>query len=166
VELEARAIGYHNRVKGLIVFQCDADFNCAPQNVDRATLEGVTLGLDATWRDTTLKASLDLGSPEDDRTGNLLPRRARTHGALALLQQWGPVQLGAEFVASSYRYDDAANTRKMGGYGILNLTAQWMVIKGVALFIRADNVFDKNYELAADYSTGGAQVFAGVRWSM
>ena len=27
----------------------------------------------------------------------------------------------------------------------------------------ADNVFDKNYELAAGYATGGATVFAGVR---
>jgi vitamin B12 transporter len=164
--VEARAVAYYNRVKQLIVFQCDADFNCAPNNVDRATLQGVTLGLDATWRDTTLKASLDLQSPEDDRTGNLLPRRARTHGVLAALQHWGPVQLGAEVVASSYRYDDAANTRRMGGYGVLNLTAQWAVGRRCALFVRADNVFDKNYELAADFSTGGAQVFGGVRWAL
>ena len=164
--VEARAIAYHNRVKRLIVYQCDAAFNCAPQNVDRATLEGVTLGLDATWRDTTLKASLDLQSPEDDRTGHLLPRRARAHGALAVLQQWGAWQVGAEFVASTYRYDDAENTRRMGGYGLLNLTAQWTVAKGIALFVRADNVFDKNYELAADYSMGGAQVFGGIRWTM
>jgi vitamin B12 transporter len=40
---EFRAIGYHNQVSELIVFECDADFNCAPQNVDRATLQGVTL---------------------------------------------------------------------------------------------------------------------------
>ena len=33
----------------------------------------------------------------------------------------------------------------------------------VTLFARADNVFDKNYELAAGYATGGATVFAGVR---
>jgi vitamin B12 transporter len=165
--VETRAVAYHNRVKSLIVFQCDSNFfNCAPQNVDRATLEGVTLGVDASWRDTTLKASLDLQSPEDDLTGRLLPRRARVHGAVSLLQTWGAWQLGAEFVASSYRYDDAENRRRMGGYGILNLTAQWTVAKGLALFVRADNVFDKNYELAADYSTGGAQVFAGVRWAM
>ncbi len=164
--LEARAITYRNRVRGLITFQCDAQFNCAPQNTDRATLEGVTLGFDAAWRDTTLKASLDQGSPEDDRTGNLLPRRARTHGAVSVLQQWGAVQLGAEFVASSLRYDDAANLRRMGGYGILNLTAQWAMARGLSLFVRADNVFDKNYELAADFSTGGAQVFAGVRWTL
>ena len=36
---QARAIGYYNQVDSLIVFQCDADFNCAPQNVERATLK-------------------------------------------------------------------------------------------------------------------------------
>jgi len=161
---EARAIGYHNQVDQLIVFQCDADFNCAPFNVDRATLEGVTLGLDLGWRDTRIKASADLQNPENDRTGNLLPRRAKQHGAVQALQQWGPVQLGFEFVASSMRYDNVANTVRMGGYGIVNLTAEWAVAKGWSLFARGNNVFDKDYQLAADYSTGGATVFAGVRW--
>jgi len=164
VNWEARAIGYHNQVDQLIAFQCDANFNCAPFNVDRATLEGVTLGLDLGWRDTRIKASLDLQNPENDRTGYLLPRRARQHGAMQALQQWGPVQLGLEFVASSLRYDNTANTVKMGGYGIVNLTAEWVVVKGTTLFARGNNVFDKNYQLAADYSTGGATVFAGVRW--
>jgi len=161
---QARAIGYYNQVDELIVFQCDAAFNCAPQNVDRATLKGVTLGLDVSWRDTRVQGSLDLQSPEDDRTGNLLPRRARQHGALQVQQQAGPVQVGVEFVASSLRYDDAANTIKLGGYGIVNLTAEWPFAKGWSLLLRGNNVFDKNYELAADYSTGGAQFFAGVRW--
>ena len=48
--VEARAIVYRNRVSQLIIFQCDADFNCAPHNVNRATLEGVTLGLEAARR--------------------------------------------------------------------------------------------------------------------
>lgn len=162
---EARAVGYYNRVDDLIVFMCDASFNCLPQNVDKATLKGVTLGLDGTWRDTRVKASLDLQDPEDDATGNLLPRRARQHGALSVLQQAGPVQVGVEFVASSSRYDDAANLVRMGGYGIVNLTLEWPFAKGWSLFARGNNVFDKNYELAADYSTGGAQFFAGVRFS-
>ena len=34
------------------------------------------------------------------------------------------------------------------------------------LFLRADNVFDRNYELAADFSTGGARIFGGVRWRL
>ena len=162
--LEARAIAYRNRVAQLIVFQCDADFSCAPRNVDRATLEGVTLGLDARADGgATVTASLDLQSPEDDVTGKLLPRRARRHGALTAGYPLGPARVGVELVASSLRYDDPANLLKMGGYAIVNLTAEWAVVPGVTLFARADNVFDRNYELAAGYATGGATVFAGVR---
>ena len=164
VRWEARAIGYHNQVRELIVFQCDADFNCAPQNVDRATLEGATVGLNLYWRDTRVVGSIDLANPTDDATGNLLPRRARTHGALQVLQQAGPVQMGLEFIASSLRYDNAANTVKMGGYGIVNLTVEWAFAKGFNLLLRGNNVFDKNYQLSADFSTGGATVYAGIRW--
>ncbi|MCC7328281.1 MAG: TonB-dependent receptor [Burkholderiales bacterium] len=161
---EARAIGYYNQVDDLIVFACDAAFNCRPDNVERATLKGVTLGVDLTWRDTRVKASLDVQDPMNDTTGALLPRRARQHGAAQVLQQLGPVQVGAEFVASSLRYDDAANLVKMGGYGIVNLTLDWPFARGWSLLVRGNNVFDKNYQLAADYSTGGATVFAGLRW--
>ena len=161
---EARAIAYRNRVSELIVLQCDADFNCIPHNVQRATLEGVTLGLNARFGDTTIGASLDLANPEDDLTGMLLPRRARQHGAVTLGHTIGAVRIGAEVVASSYRYDDAANTRRLAGYGILNLTAEWDFAKGWTLFARANNVFDQDYQLAADFSTGGATLFAGLRW--
>jgi vitamin B12 transporter len=164
VRWEARAIGYHNQVSQLIVFQCDASFNCAPQNVDRATLEGATLGLDLAFRDTRVTASIDLQNPTDDATAKLLPRRARTHGALQVLQQAGQVQLGLEFVASSLRYDDAADTVRMGGYGIVNLTAEWPFTTGLTLLLRCNNVFNKNYQLAADYATGGSTFFANLRW--
>ncbi len=162
---EARTVGYYNQVDELIVFQCDANFNCLPQNVENATLKGVTLGVDLAWRETRVKASLDLQRPEDDRTGNLLPRRARQHGAVQALTQAGPVQLGIEFVASSYRYDDAENTRRLAGYGIVNLTAQWPFAKGFALILRGKNVFDRDYQLAAGFSTGGAQFYAGIQYS-
>jgi vitamin B12 transporter len=161
---EAHAIGYHNQVSELIVFECDVSFSCAPQNVDRATLEGATLGLDLSWRDTRVTASIDLQNPTDDATGRLLPRRARTHGAVQVLQQAGPAQLGLEFVASSLRYDDAADTVKMGGYGIVNLTAEWPFAKGFTLLLRGNNVFNKNYQLAADFATGGSTVYASLRW--
>ena len=76
----------------------------------------------------------------------------------------GPVQLGLEYIASSLRYDDAADTVKMGGYGIVNLTAEWAFAKGFTLLLRGGNVFNKNYQLAADYSTGGTTWFASMRW--
>jgi hypothetical protein len=32
--------------------------------------------------------------------------------------------------------------------------------------VRGENIFDHDYALAADFSTGRARVFAGFRWSM
>jgi vitamin B12 transporter len=162
--VEARAVGWRNEVDDLIVFQCDASFNCLPQNVANATLTGVTLGVDASWRDTTLKASLDLQDPTDDATGHLLPRRAKQHGAVVLTQRFGPVRVGIEVVASAHRFDDAENLRRLAGYGIVNLTAEWQAGKGVTMFVRGDNVADRDYALASGFATGGAQAFVGVRW--
>ena len=58
------------------------------------------------------------------------------------------------------------SARALAGYAIVNLYAEWAAGRGVTLFVRGDNVLDRDYELAADYSTGGAQVFAGLRWAM
>ena len=160
------ALAYRNRVRDLIVFQCDASFACLPNNVANATLEGVTLTADVLWEGATLRASLDLQSPTDDDTGHLLPRRARRHGALSVSHPLGPTRLIAEVVASSARYDDAENLRRLGGYAIVNLALEWTPDARTTLFVRGENIFDHDYALAADFSTGRARVFAGFRWSM
>ena len=162
--LAAGIVAYRNRVRNLIVFQCDASFNCAPQNVANATLQGVTLELEARVGDLVVSASADFQRPEDDASGNLLPRRARRHAAVAVAQSWSALRIGAELIASSQRFDDAANTRRMGAYAIANLTADYALGRGWTLFARLDNAFDKRYELAADYNTAGANVFAGIRY--
>ena len=162
--LNAGVVAYRNRVKDLIVFSCDADFNCAPQNIASATLEGITLELQALYGDTNIKGSLDFARPYDDATGNLLPRRARYYGSLQVTQSLGALQLGVQVIASSARYEDPANTRRMGGYAVVNFNAEYAVAPQWALFAIVGNAFDKNYELAADYNTPGSNVFAGVRY--
>jgi len=160
----ARAVGWYNKVAQLIVFQCDASFNCAPQNVDRATLAGVTLAGEGAWRGTTLRGSLDLQDPENDATGKLLPRRAKAHGRLAIAQVLGDVQVGLEVIASSHRYDDPGNAIRLGGYAMVNATAEWRIDRGVTIVARGDNILDRDYALASGYATGGARAFVGVRW--
>jgi len=49
----------------------------------------------------------------------------------------------SKFVASSFRYDDAANLVKLGGYGVVSATVQWPFAKASSLLIRGNNVFDK-----------------------
>jgi vitamin B12 transporter len=160
----AGIVAYRNRVRDLIVFQCDAAFNCAPQNVSAATLQGVTLELEVRKGDLVARAGADFQRPEDDASGNLLPRRARRHASVGVAQTWHALRVGAELTAASERFDDAANMRRMGGYATVNLTADYALAAGWTLFARLDNVLDKRYELAADYNTPGASVFAGVRY--
>ncbi len=166
VTWQAQAVAYRNRVRDLIVFQCDANFDCRPNNVANATLEGITLSGDLQWRDTGVHGSIDLQSPTDDASGNLLPRRARRHAALSWSQQAGRGRLVAELVGSSARFDDAENQVPLGGYAIVNLGFEWALDPRTTLFIRADNVLNRDYELAADFATGGARVFGGVRWRL
>ena len=89
-----------------------------------------------------------------------------TANTISASRRVGPALFLAEVSASSKRYDDAANTRVMAGYAVVNLYAEWAAGRGVTLFVRGDNVLGRDYELAADYATGGAQVFGGVRWAM
>ena len=163
-DLNAGIVAYRNRVRDLIVFQCDAAFNCAPQNVANATLEGVTLEFEARFDEMSIRGSADLQRPEDSATGNLLPRRARRHASLAIARAWSALRVGGGLVASSARFDDAANTRRMGGYALVNLTADYALTPAWTLFARLDNALDKHYELAADYNTPGSSIFAGVRY--
>jgi vitamin B12 transporter len=162
--LSAGLVAYRNRVHDLIVFQCDANFNCAPQNIADATLEGVTAELAGHLGEVGAKASIDVQRPTNDASGFLLPRRARRHAAFSLMQDAGSLHVGAEVVASSARFDDAANTRRMGGYALLNLTAEYRFGNRWTILARLDNALDKRYELAADFKTAGANAFVGVRW--
>jgi vitamin B12 transporter len=163
-QLNAGIVAYRNKVQNLIVFECDAQFNCAPQNVANATLEGITLDFQGVFGATGIKASMDFARPYDAATGNLLPRRARRYGALEATQQFGALQIGVQLAAASARYDDAANARRMGGYAVVNITAEYALGANWTLFGLLGNAFDKSYELAADYNTAGANVFAGVRF--
>ena len=80
--------------RDLIVFACDADFNCAPQNVAAATLQGIDARLRAfAAAQRPRPPSVDLHRPQDDASGFLLPRRARRHRrAQPSLHPFGPVQ--------------------------------------------------------------------------
>jgi vitamin B12 transporter len=164
VRTAAGITAWRNEVRDLIVFQCDAAFACLPQNVSDATLTGATLVLELDGRHTAVRASVDLQDPKDGATGLMLPRRARRHGVVSVTHAVGEVRLGAEIVASSHRFDDAENLRRLGGYAVVNLTADWTVGKGVSVLARVDNVADRDYELAAGYSPGGARAFVGLRF--
>ena len=164
---EWRVTAWDNRVRNLIVYTCHNAGVCRPENVDRAQLRGVTLAADFDFYGFGLTGSIDRQSPKNEETGRWLPRRAQTHGSVAVSKTAGVFYNAIHFVASGGRYDDAANTVRLGGYGVVNLVTEWTPTfadsAALTWFARVNNVFNKNYQLAADFATGGIQLMTGVR---
>ncbi|MDQ0590816.1 vitamin B12 transporter [Variovorax paradoxus] len=165
----AGIVVYQNRVNNLIVFDgsatnCRSGFGCYA-SAARARYQGVTLSGGHRIGDLTLRASVDFQDPRDLETDNLLARRARRHGTLGADWRIAGWTLGAELQSSSKRFDDAANTRTLGGYTVLNLVASTQITRDIGLVARVDNVGDKDYTLARGYATGGRNAYIGLKWT-
>lgn len=150
---------YHNRVRDLIVFQCDANYNCAPQNVATARLQGVTLAAATRLGAWRLDGNVDFGNPRDTTSDRQLARRAREHGALRVSGEVLGVTTGVELIASGKRFDNASNTRVLPAYTLLNLHASKQIVPGMRLAVRVENVTNRDYQLAYGYATGGRRAW-------
>ena len=159
---------YQNKIRDLINgFVCPAGaFNCSPQNIDRATIRGLTLSAEQDYGNTTLRASADFMNPRDDNTDKLLPRRARQSYRFGAEHRFNAVRVGAEYQFTGKRYDDVANTTRLGGFGLLNLTAGYDFSPRVGVQVRWNNVLDKNYHSVYGYNMPGSNVFVNLSLKM
>ncbi len=165
----AGIVVYRNRVRDLINFVgtatgCASSFGCYT-NVNRAILQGATLSASQRIGDVTLRASFDVQDPKDADTGNLLARRSKRHGTLGADWRVAGWTLGAELQTSSRRFDDTANTVKLGGYTVLNLSASTQITRDINLVAHVDNVGDKDYQYARLYANGGRTAYLGLKWT-
>jgi vitamin B12 transporter len=166
---EASLITWRNKVTNLIAFgspgPCISAFGCYV-NVGQARLEGVTLAGRTLVADVTLRGSLDWHDPRNVVTDKVLPRRAKrlaTFGAETVLAGW---TIGSEVQAAGVRYDNAANTQALGSYALVNVYLSKSLMKGLAIEARIDNLGDKQYELARNYSTAGRNGQVSLRWAL
>lgn len=160
------AVYFDNQVTNLIAWApvSPGSFIWAPANINQASLRGATLSGASMIGRFHLDANLTLQNPEDGVTGKVLINRSKEHGALKISRSVGDWNVGGELIFSGERYADAGNTRKMSGYGLLNLIASRALDKDWSLQARVNNLFDKSYELAQGYGTPGVNVFVGVRY--
>lgn len=167
-DTEISATAYRNRVSNLIVFgaagSCNSAFGCY-QNVAMARLQGLSLAAGTQLAGVNLKATLDLQAPKDATTGLLLARRAKRLGTINADWSLGDWVLGAGVQAAGARFDNAANTRKLGGYGLLNLNAQYKFSRELKLQLNVDNAFDRDYSTAYGYASAPRTVLLSLRWS-
>lgn len=165
---------YQNDVSNLLVC-CNGTSTDRPENIGSATINGATLAYEGWFSNYHLRANADIQDPRNNDSDKILTRRAKEHGAIWLGYNWGKWDFGSELVGSSKRYNDAENAIKLGGYALLNLTAQYKVNDDWAINARVNNLLDKQYALATtattdnltgpNYNTMGTNLFVSVRYS-
>lgn len=171
---------FQNNIKNLIANTGPVAGTCSyagfcPVNIGKVDIKGITW--DGQWNITdelTLSGHYTVQSPRDEETNQLLVRRSNRYGAVDLLHQVGSLQWGAEVTGDSKRYNNAANTKSMGGYMLINLTTNYKLNSEWKLEARANNILDKEYALAYTgntdtspaYNTAGSNLFVGLRYDM
>jgi vitamin B12 transporter len=162
---QVRLAYFDNHIRGYIAS------GPAPTNIPKTRVDGVSLSYEGGFMGWTLAASADYidprnttaGSPDE---GNLLPRRAKQSARLAAdSPRYNGFSAGATFSAFSHRYDDPANRLRIGGYGVLDLRADWRFLPAWNVALTLNNVFDKNYETVYGYNQPGREVYLTLRYS-
>lgn len=162
------ATAYRNRVTNLIAFagggQCGAAFGCYV-NTARAQYKGITLAGSHKLGSVQVRGSVDFQNPRDIGTDKLLARRAKRYATLGAEVPVAGWTLGAELQTAGQRFDDAKNTKPLGGYGLLNLSASKRIARSFTLLARVDNLADKAYEVARTYVPPGRALYIGLKWA-
>ena len=166
---EFSATAYRNRVSDQVSYQAGARGCASAQgcyvSVAQAEYQGLTLAAATQALGVRWHGALDFNSAKDGATGLYLTRRARQFGTLGASRRIAGWQWGADVQWSARRFDDAANTKVLGGYALWNLSASKTLARDWKLLARLDNAFDKHYETAATYATEGRRFFVSLQWT-
>ena len=74
---------------------------------------------------------------------------------------WG---FGVSGIAEAARWDDVANTLRVGGYGTVDARVSWRFAPGWTLQANVVNAFDRDYQTSAWYAQPGREWALSLRW--
>ncbi len=156
---------YESRIDQLIAL----DSTYTPYNIAKARIRGAELTGFASLAGFDINAQASFTDPRDHTRGaasydNWLPRRARSSGRLDVDRGFGPLRVGVTATATGHRFDNAANSLRLAGYGTVDLRVEYAINEAWSLQARAANVFDREYETVAWYNQPGREYQLTLRY--
>ena len=155
-------------------------------NLNKASIKGFTVSANQFFGHFQIKGSVTNQIAKNIDTDKYLPYRSNILGNLNLNYYVGNWNLGIETTGSGTRYSDKANSRKINGYILNNLVADYKFSEQLKFNLRLNNALDKNYTLTYEgdpngqinyddpaypystagfkYKTPGRSVFANLRY--
>lgn len=137
-------------------------------NIRRSRATGVeaTLGLNPTEA-LSLRASYTFVDAENRDTGRALARRPKSSLSALIDYRWPfGLSTGATLTMIGDSFDNAANTRSLDGYALVDLRASLPIGRNIELYGRVENLFDESYQTVFRYGTPGRAAYAGVRFAL
>lgn len=158
---------YYSEIDDLITFDAA---EATALNFDEAQILGLDASVHATLRGWDVGLGLSLLEPEvksagdDSREGNLLPRRAEQSLQLDLDRRFGRFAFGLTGLAQGRRFDDAANSIRLGGYGVIHLRAAWFLNPQWTLRAKLENALGRDYERVNGFEVEEQAAYVSVTW--
>ena len=134
-------------------------------NIRKSSARGAELTL--AWQPLdalSVAANYSWLEAENDDTGNVLARRPEHTFNASLDYRWPfGLSTGLTVTRVGASFDNAANTRRLDRYTLVDLLASMPVSEQFEVFGRIENLLDDHYETVFEYGTPRRGAFAGVR---
>lgn len=156
-----QANAYQTRVSDLIAWSASLG---KPGNVENARIRGLELTADAMLGQWQLRGQLGWMEARNLDNGKALARRPQRSARLDLDRDVGNWGFGLSGIAEADRWDDVANTLRVGGYGTVDARVTWRFAQDWTLQANVVNLFDRRYETSAWYAQPGREYLLSLRW--
>ncbi len=157
---------YQTRIDDLITYDT-AIF--AANNIERARIRGVELTGGASFGAWSLRGQLGRLDARNlsagSNRGKRLPRRPTRSARIDLDREFGAFGFGISGIAEGARWDNVANTVRVGGYGTVDARASWRFASAWTVQATLVNAFDREYQSTAYYPQPGREVGLSLRWT-
>lgn len=156
---------YETRIDDLISYDSAISL---PNNIDKARIRGAELTFATSIAGWGISTQLSHTDPRNRGHGiyrdNWLPRRARDTGRIDIDRAFGAFRAGITASGAGHRYDNAANTTRLGGYATVDLRLEYALTPEWTLQARASNLFNREYETVAWFNQPGREYGVSVRY--
>ncbi|MDD5482260.1 MAG: TonB-dependent receptor [Kiritimatiellae bacterium] len=159
---------FQSHMKNLIAWFDDGRGIYRAENVNDALLRGLETELNIQLTDEisgalnyTLLGARDASGEYDGNTLAYRPKN-KAGGRLGYQSKWGlKLNVNAEYTDSVYA--DRANVEELGGFLTGGAYASQVICTGVEIYVRGDNILNKQYQLVNGYPMPGASVMGGMK---
>ncbi|UOG92191.1 MAG: TonB-dependent vitamin B12 receptor [Candidatus Thiothrix sulfatifontis] len=137
---------------------------------EKARIQGMELSAGTQLAGWEVNTNLTLQKPENRSgadAGKNLTLRPERLASVDIDRDLGKFRVGATVRGESQRYTDTANTesKKLAGYGTLDLRADYQLAKSWTVGVKLSNVLNKDYQTNNGYNQDGVNGLVTVKYA-